>query len=86
MYRIKVLNFSDEGSFFLFIDAESKLLDEISGGMATHRMRTRDPFAGGLPRLPADPLRTSQGFGATPTKTGGEYICLYQLYILPCLP
>ena len=40
--------------------------------MATHRIRNRDPFVGGLPRIPADPMRTSQGFG-TPQRTGGGY-------------
>ena len=58
-----------------FPDDESKLLDEITGGMASHRMRTRDPFAGGLPRPPPDPMRTSQGFGATP-RTGGRFTIL----------
>lgn len=38
-------------------------MDEITGGMAKNRIKTRDPFAGGLPRLPDVSPRLSQGFG-----------------------
>ena len=58
-----------------FSDDESKLLDEITGGMATSRMKSRDPFSGGLPHPPQNALRTSQGFGIG-SKTGGWYFLL----------
>ena len=67
-------------NYGLFSDDEGKLLDEITGGMATNRMKSRDPFAGGLPHPHQNALRTSQGFG-TASKTGGGYslwcICMY---------
>ncbi|XP_053397446.1 UBX domain-containing protein 11-like isoform X2 [Mercenaria mercenaria] len=46
-----------------YSDDESKLLEEITGGMASQRLRTRDPFSGGLPKLPDVSPRMSQGFG-----------------------
>ena len=65
---------------FLSSEDEGKLLDEITGGMATNRMKSRDPFSGGLPHPPSNALRTSQGFGTGP-KTGGGYT-LWCLMIL----
>ncbi|XP_060063648.1 UBX domain-containing protein 11-like isoform X2 [Ylistrum balloti] len=34
-----------------YTEDESKLLEEITNNMASHRIKTRDPFAGGLPKL-----------------------------------
>ncbi|XP_033741239.1 UBX domain-containing protein 11-like isoform X5 [Pecten maximus] len=34
-----------------YTEDESKLLEEITSNMANHRIKTRDPFAGGLPKL-----------------------------------
>ncbi|XP_069130862.1 UBX domain-containing protein 11-like isoform X3 [Argopecten irradians] len=34
-----------------YTEDESKLLDEITNNMANHRIKTRDPFSGGLPKL-----------------------------------
>ncbi|XP_052811911.1 UBX domain-containing protein 11-like isoform X2 [Mya arenaria] len=48
------------------IDDESKLLDEITGHMTTQKLKTRDPFTGGLPRLPDLSPRAAQGFGMAP--------------------
>ncbi|KAL4232808.1 UBX domain-containing protein 11 [Mactra antiquata] len=42
---------------------ESKLLEDITGVMASQRMKSRDPFAGGVPKLPDVSPRSSQGFG-----------------------
>jgi len=49
--------------FFICTDDESKLLEEITGGMASARIKTRDPFNGGLPKLPDVSPRPAQGFG-----------------------
>ncbi|XP_052244196.1 UBX domain-containing protein 11-like isoform X3 [Dreissena polymorpha] len=46
-----------------YTDDESKLLEEITGTMASQRIKTRDPFLGGLPKLPNVSPRASQGFG-----------------------
>lgn len=58
-------------AFFLSTaDDESKLLEEITGGMASHRLQTRDPFTGGLPKLPDVSPRRSQGFGGAHKPSG----------------
>lgn len=41
---------------------ESKLLDEVTTGMASSRMKGRDPFVGGLPKIESrHPSQVSSG-------------------------
>jgi hypothetical protein len=71
--------------YCIYVDDESKLLEEITGGMASQRLKTRDPFTGGLPKLPDLSPRMAQGFGTANThRTSGRsgvHFCL----ILECL-
>ncbi|KAK3578076.1 hypothetical protein CHS0354_006725 [Potamilus streckersoni] len=46
-----------------YTEDESKLLDEITGHMSSQRLKVRDPFARGLPKL--DTSRSSHAGGAT---------------------
>ena len=54
-------------------DDEHKLLDEITGGMVSQRLKTRDPFIGGLPKVPDPGIKATQGFGMT-GKQGGRHM------------
>ena len=59
-------------------DDENKLLDEITGGMASQRLKKRDPFLGGLPKVPDPGIRASQGFGMA-GKQGGKHFKPFHL-------
>lgn len=49
-----------------YSEDESKLLEEITGGMASSRVKSQDPFVSGLPKIKKSNLSHSQGFGVSP--------------------